>query len=173
MSADAEKQKLMASILSQVNIGHIDWDRVAKDLNTPTANAARVRWQRFRKTLPTFDNGPNGDSYHGTSSPPVTPKKTHPPSKIKAVNRRPAKKQKRSRPRSESDEEDDELQLDIYDKEESKYAPMERPVRSLPRRKAKSKSPIKEVSIIYFVSLRTTQYLTLIGSFKLYPITDY
>ncbi|KAB8300430.1 hypothetical protein EYC80_000603 [Monilinia laxa] len=144
MSADAEKQKLMASILSQVNIGHIDWDKVAKDLNTPTANAARVRWQRFRKTLPSFDNGPNRDGSHGTASPPVTPKKRQSPTKRKSFNRSPAKKQKRSRPRSNSDEENDELEPDIYYKEENNYVLPEIPARSLPSRKAKVKSPIKE-----------------------------
>ncbi|RAL67395.1 hypothetical protein DID88_008150 [Monilinia fructigena] len=118
---DAEKQKLMASILSQVNIGHIDWNRVAKDLNTPTANAARVRWQRFRKTLPSFDDGANREGSQGTSTPPVTPKKRRSPTKRKSFNRSSAKKRKRSRSRSDSDEEKDELEPDIYDKEENKF----------------------------------------------------
>ncbi|QSZ35495.1 hypothetical protein DSL72_008365 [Monilinia vaccinii-corymbosi] len=163
MTADAEKQKLVASIFSQVNIGSIDWDRVAKDLNTPTANAAQVQWRRFIKTLPNFDNELNGDRCHGTASPPNTPKKRQSPSKSKAAKGSPTKKQKRSRSGADSDDEEEELQFDKHDKEESKGVLPEAPARTLPIRKAKIKPPIKEVRIIYFILFRNPQHLTWFG----------
>ncbi|KAI9647049.1 hypothetical protein NHQ30_005051 [Ciborinia camelliae] len=142
MSSDAEKQKLMASILSQVNTSHIDWEKVAKDLNVPTKSAAQMRWQRFKKTLPNFSQETNGNN---TSSPPATPKKRQSPTKSKAVKASPAKKQKRSRSAVDSDEEeDDDSQFDNYDKEEKKEISPETPARSLPSRKAKTRSPIKD-----------------------------
>ncbi|KAF7864471.1 hypothetical protein EAF04_006604 [Stromatinia cepivora] len=140
MSSDAEKQKLMASILRQVNIGHIDWDKVAKDLSVPTKSAAQMRWARFKKTLPTFNQESNGN---GTASPPATPKKRQSPTKSKAPKGSPKKKQKRSKSGMDSDDEDEEPQFE-NDKEENKEITPETPARSLPSRKAKTRSPIKE-----------------------------
>ncbi|ESZ91446.1 hypothetical protein SBOR_8169 [Sclerotinia borealis F-4128] len=141
MSSDAEKQKLMGSILSQVNIGHINWDKVAKNLNLPIKSAAQMRWARFKKTLPNFSQESNGNS---TTSPPATPKKRQSPTKSKANKRSPTKKQKLSKSVIVSDDEDDEPQFDSYDKEEIKEIVPETPLQSLPSRKAKVKSPIKD-----------------------------
>ncbi|KAF7893473.1 uncharacterized protein EAF02_001011 [Botrytis sinoallii] len=116
MSSDAEK-KLLVSILRQANIGHIDWDRVAKDLSVPTKSAAQMRWQRFKKA------------------------KRQSPTKSKAPKGSPLKKQKRSK--VESDDDDEELEFDNYDEKENKIAP-ETPARSLPGRKAKARSPMKD-----------------------------
>lgn len=154
MSVNSETKKLIASIHDQVNIGHIDWERVAKDLGTPTANAARVRWQRFRKTLPNLNNEQNED---GTiTPPPMTPRKLQSPKKSKTLKGSPTKKQKRSRPGKDSDDDDDELRFDMKEKEEKKDILPETPARCLPSRKAKAKSPIKKVSILlilYILSL--------------------
>ncbi|KAF7927694.1 uncharacterized protein EAE98_006076 [Botrytis deweyae] len=137
MSSDAEK-KLLVSILRQANIGHIDWDRVAKDLSVPTKSAAQMRWQRFKKTLPDFNQEQNGN---GNSSPLATPRKRQSPTKSKAPKGSPLKKQKRSK--VDSDDDDEELEFDNYDEKENKIAP-ETPARSLPGRKAKARSPIKD-----------------------------
>ncbi|KAF7958112.1 hypothetical protein EAE96_003676 [Botrytis aclada] len=136
MSSDAEK-KLLVSILRQANIGHIDWDRVAKDLSVPTKSAAQTRWQRFKKTLPDFNQEQNGNA---SSSPPATPRKRQSPTKSKAPKGSPLKKQKRAKVDSDDDE---ELQFDNFDEKETKIAP-ETPARSLPGRKAKARSPIKD-----------------------------
>lgn len=145
MSSNAANQQLMASILRQVNIGHIDWDQVVKDLGVPTKSAAQMRWQRFKKTLPNFGQEGNGNV---TASAPATPKKRQSPTKSKAPKGSPTKKQKRSRSGMDSDDEDDDLQIDNYDdKEENKEIAPETPARSLPGRKAKIRSPIKDVRI--------------------------
>ncbi|TGO67289.1 hypothetical protein BOTNAR_0045g00330 [Botryotinia narcissicola] len=136
MASDAEK-KLLVSIRRQANIGHIDWDRVAKDLSVPTKSAAQMRWQRFKKTLPDFNQEQNGNA---NSSPPATPRKRQSPTKSKALKGSPLKKQKRSKLDSDDD---DELGFDSYDEKENKIAP-KTPARSLPGRKAKAKSPIKD-----------------------------
>ncbi|TGO40690.1 hypothetical protein BHYA_0033g00440 [Botrytis hyacinthi] len=138
MSSDAEK-KLLVSILRQVNTGHIDWDRVAKDLSVPTKSAAQMRWQRFKKTLPDFNQEQNGNA---NSSPPATPRKRQSPTKSRAPRGSPLKKQKHLK--SDSDDDDEELEFDNYDEKENKIAP-ETPARSLPGRKAKAKAPIKDV----------------------------
>ncbi|KAJ8068698.1 hypothetical protein OCU04_002397 [Sclerotinia nivalis] len=137
MSSDAEK-KLLASILNQVNIGHIDWDKVAKDVSVPTKSAAQMRWTRFKKTLPTFNQEPNGN---GTASPPATPKKRQSPTKSKAPKGSHKKKQKRSKFGIDSDDEDED---EDDDKEENKKITPATPARSLPSRKAKTRSRIKE-----------------------------
>ncbi|KAF7954857.1 uncharacterized protein EAE97_000116 [Botrytis byssoidea] len=136
MSSDAEK-KLLVSILRQANISHIDWDRVAKDLSVPTKSAAQMRWQRFKKTLPDFNQEQNRSA---NSSPPATPRKRQSPTKSKALKGSPLKKQKRLKLDSDDD---DELGFDNYEEKENKIAP-ETPARSLPGRKAKAKSPIKD-----------------------------
>ncbi|TGO49961.1 hypothetical protein BCON_0195g00170 [Botryotinia convoluta] len=136
MSSDAEKK--LVSILRQANIGHIDWDRVAKDLSVPTKSAAQMRWQRFKKTLPDFSQEQNGNA---NSSPPATPGKRQSPTKSKAPKGSPLKKQKRLK--VDSDDDDEELEFDNYDEKENKIAP-QTPARSLPGRKAKARSPIKD-----------------------------
>ncbi|TEY65557.1 hypothetical protein BOTCAL_0139g00240 [Botryotinia calthae] len=138
MSSDAEK-KLLVSILRQANIGHIDWDRVAKDLSVPTNSAAQMRWQRFKKTLPDFNQEQNGNA---NPSPPTTPRKRQSPTKSKATKGSPLKKQKRSKVNSDDDD-DEELEFDNCDEKDNKITP-EIPARSLPGRKAKARSPIKD-----------------------------
>ncbi|CAD6440120.1 7e58eef2-46b2-4b86-aabd-e4b87d07f387 [Sclerotinia trifoliorum] len=140
MSSDAEK-RLLSSILNQVNFGHINWDKVAKDVNVSTKSAAQMRWTRFKKTLSTCNQESNGN---GTASPAATPKKRQSPKKSKAPKGSPKKKQKRTKSGIYSDDEDEEVQLENDDKEENKKITPETPARSLPSRKAKTRSPIKE-----------------------------
>ncbi|CCD43930.1 hypothetical protein BofuT4_P061400.1 [Botrytis cinerea T4] len=137
MSSDAEK-KLLVSILRQASIGHIDWDRVAKDLSVPTKSAAQMRWQRFKKTLPDFNQEQNGNA---SSSPATTPRKRQSPTKSRATKGSPLKKQKRSK--VNSDDDDEELEFDNCDEKDNKIAP-KTPTRSLPGRKVKARSPIKD-----------------------------
>lgn len=138
MSTDAEK-KLLSSILNQLN-GEIDWDKVVKDVNVPTKSVAQMRWTRFKKTLPNLESNGNG-----TDSPPATPKKRQSPTKSKTPKGSSKKKQKRSKSGIDSDDEDEEAQFENDDEEENKKVTTETPARSLPSRKAKTRSPIKDV----------------------------
>ena len=49
MPAETENYRLLFSLISQMEVKNIDWDKVARDVGVPTKMAAQKRWQRLKE----------------------------------------------------------------------------------------------------------------------------
>ncbi|ESZ91451.1 hypothetical protein SBOR_8174 [Sclerotinia borealis F-4128] len=152
--------KLVMSVLSQVEVGRIDYDKLAKDIGVATPKAARCRWDRYRQKLA-----------KGAGLPPTSARKAVGASKkIGAVSPKKAggspKKSgreslKKSRGRAikrESDEDEEEEEVNAgeegeemdYDKEgtdvDIKVEEPVTPLRKLPYRQARVTKFVEETS---------------------------
>jgi hypothetical protein len=138
MSAEADRA-LMAAILTQIEVGKINFSKLAQDLNLPTKTAASMRWYRFKARLNdgviSATSTPAKIPQSSTAAPSTTPNKS---AKGNRMNESPSKKRKRAG--SDIGEKDDSG-LDIkgevdWENVASVVIP-ETPPRRLPFRKAR------------------------------------
>src|SRR4051812_658405 len=104
MSSDADKA-LMSAVLSQIEVGKINYDKLAQDLNLPSKAAASMRWSRFKAKL-NITTTPSRATNVTASTPQTTPSKGG-----RGKKDTPAKKRKLAI--SDDDDGDDERGLDI------------------------------------------------------------
>ncbi|TEY65550.1 hypothetical protein BOTCAL_0139g00170 [Botryotinia calthae] len=114
------EEKLLMGVLTQIEVGRIDYDELAKYIDVATSKAARRRWDRYKQK---FTKG----------GPPITPKKGAGVGKtITSVspkkaggspnkNNRGSPKTSRARIKEESDEEEEEVDVGVDEDEEMDY----------------------------------------------------
>ncbi|KAF7907102.1 uncharacterized protein EAF01_004689 [Botrytis porri] len=148
------EEKLLMGVLTQIDVGRIDYDELANYIGVATSKAARCRWDRYKQKLT-------------KGAPPLTPKKAAGVGKkIGSVspkkaggspkkNNRGIPKKSRGRIKEESDEEVKEVDMNEdegmnYDKNNSDLdVEMEDPVtpsRRLPSRRGRVTKFVEETS---------------------------
>ncbi|KAF7958119.1 hypothetical protein EAE96_003683 [Botrytis aclada] len=150
------EEKLLMGVLSQIEVGRIDYDELAKYIGVATSKAARCRWDRYKQKLTKGAplTTPKKAAGVGKRIGLVSPKKAGGSPK---KNSRGSPKKSRRRIKEESEEEEVELDVDEDVGEEVDYdenAPdldikMEEPVtpsRRLPSRRARVTKFVEETS---------------------------
>jgi len=134
MSTAADKA-LMAAVLSQVDIGKLNYEKLAKDLHLPNKSAASMRWYRFKARL--YNGAPPAKATSAVVAfPPNTPSKI-----AKGKNGSPpTKKRKRAQKDSDGETPDDELGLDAMGEPDDEGLHEAAVSRRLPIRKARATS---------------------------------
>ncbi|KAF7904667.1 hypothetical protein EAF00_002001 [Botryotinia globosa] len=148
------EEKLLMGVLTQIEVGRIDYDELAKYIGVATSKAARCRWDRYKHKLT-------------KGAPPITPRKAAGVGKKIGLvspkkaggspkkNNRGSPKKSRGRIKEESDEEGEELDIDEdeemdYDKNAPDlHVKMEEPItpsRRLPSRRARVTKFVEETS---------------------------
>lgn len=74
---------LIAAVLEQLNVTKLDYALLATAIGSPTANAARVKWARFKKKLDAKNGGSPGKPTGVTKSAGKSANRT--PTKEKGV----------------------------------------------------------------------------------------
>lgn len=74
-SVMSHNERLLIAVLSQIGVGRIDYDRLARDIGAPSRGAAQVRWSRFNIKLKKSSGiiSPSKPSGVSKSSAVVTP----------------------------------------------------------------------------------------------------